>query len=180
MGNLDRIVVIGTSCVGKTTLARALAGALGTTHHELDRLWWLPGWEHREEDEFRALVDEATSAPRWVVDGNYKPVREMIWERATTVIWLNYSFPRVWGRALKRTAARVVRRSEVCNGNRESLTQALFTRESILWWVLATYARRKRKYRERFDSRNGDGRSYIELRTPRETLRFVGKISRES
>ena len=58
--------------------------------------------------------------------------------------------------------------------------QTLFTRNSILWWVLATYARRKLQYRERFDSRNGDGRSYIELRTSRETQRFVGKISRES
>ena len=180
MRDLDRVAVVGTSCVGKTTLARDLAMALGTPHCELDRLWWLPGWDHREEDEFHALVDEATSAPRWVVDGNYEPVREMIWERATSVIWLNYSFPRVWSRALKRTAARIIKRSEVCNGNRESLTQALFTRESILWWVLATYARRKRQYRQRFEMRNGDGRSYIELRAPNDTRRFLETINRES
>jgi len=35
---MKRVVVIGSSCSGKTTLARRLAEALGCEHSELDAL----------------------------------------------------------------------------------------------------------------------------------------------
>jgi len=40
--NLTRVVVVGTSCSGKTTLARRLARILATEHVELDSLYWGP------------------------------------------------------------------------------------------------------------------------------------------
>ena len=123
--------------------------------------------------EFHALVNEATRAPRWIVDGNYDHIRELTWDRATAVLWLNYTFARVWGQALKRTLVRVTTREEICNGNRETLKQTLFTRESILWWILATHRSRQRLYRDRFDRGPTDGQSYIELRSPREMERFL-------
>ena len=43
------------------------------------------------------------TADRWVIDGNYGKVRDVIWPRTTAVIWLlNYSFPVVFSRALGR------------------------------------------------------------------------------
>ena len=39
-----RIVVIGASGAGKTTLARWIAGQLGLPHIELDAINWQPGW----------------------------------------------------------------------------------------------------------------------------------------
>jgi adenylate kinase family enzyme len=39
-----RILVVGSSCSGKTTFARALAGILGRPHIELDALHWGPNW----------------------------------------------------------------------------------------------------------------------------------------
>ena len=39
-----RIVVVGTSGVGKTTLAKDIAAALAIPHVELDALHWDPGW----------------------------------------------------------------------------------------------------------------------------------------
>lgn len=41
-GDFNRVVIIGTSCSGKTTLAGTLAAALATPHIELDALHWLP------------------------------------------------------------------------------------------------------------------------------------------
>jgi hypothetical protein len=32
--------------------------------------------------EFRARVADFTAAPRWVVDGNYSAVRDLVWSRA--------------------------------------------------------------------------------------------------
>lgn len=38
------MVVVGTSCCGKTTFARRLAAALEQPHIELDALYWRPVW----------------------------------------------------------------------------------------------------------------------------------------
>ncbi|MPZ15785.1 MAG: hypothetical protein GEU73_15410 [Chloroflexi bacterium] len=47
--NLTRVVVVGTSCAGKTTLARRLARILASEHVELDSLYWGPEWTPRPD-----------------------------------------------------------------------------------------------------------------------------------
>ena len=89
---IARVVVIGTSCVGKTTFARSLARVLSFPHVELDALYWQPHWVPRPSEEFRKLVAQELSQGCWVTDGNYSVVRDLVWSRATIVIWLNYSF----------------------------------------------------------------------------------------
>ena len=144
---MARVIVIGTSCVGKTTFARSLASRVSFPHIELDALYWQPNWIPRPPDEFRALIAQALSQEYWVTDGNYAVVRDLIWSRATTVIWLNYVFPVVLWRALTRTTRRVLTGEELYSANRESLRMALFSRESILWWVLTTFHWRRKQYR---------------------------------
>jgi adenylate kinase family enzyme len=123
MSEMERVVVIGSSCVGKTTFAQALASVLGCPHVELDALYWQPNWIARPPDEFRGLVAKEVSHDCWVADGNYSGERDLIWSRATTVIWLNYAFPVVLWRALMRTI-RVSHAEELFSGNRESLRMA--------------------------------------------------------
>jgi adenylate kinase family enzyme len=110
---MTRVIVIGTSCVGKTTFARSLAYALSFPHVELDALYWPPNWVPRASDEFCVLTSQAVAQDRWVTDGNYSVVRDLIWSRATTVIWLNYGFRLVLWRALTRTVRRVLTREEL-------------------------------------------------------------------
>ena len=160
------MVVIGTSCVGKTTFARSLARVLSFPHIELDALYWQPNWVPRASDEFRALTARALSQDCWVADGNYSVERDLIWSRATTVIWLNYVFPVVLWRALTRTMRRVLTKEELFSGNRESLRMAFFSRESILWWVLTTFHRRRKQYRQLFDTRTSPQLVYVEFRKP--------------
>jgi len=40
-----RINVVGTSGVGKSTLARHLAGRLAVPYIEMDRLYWRENWQ---------------------------------------------------------------------------------------------------------------------------------------
>lgn len=170
---LERVVVIGTSCSGKTTLARALANRWNVPHIELDALHWQPYWTPRPLAEFRALTEAAITAERWVLDGNYGKVRDIVWGRATTVIWLNYPFHVVFGRALSRTVKRVLFREELYSGNRETFRLAFLSRESILWWVITTYHRRRREYPALFKQPNYAHLKVIELHAPAEVRRLI-------
>ena len=77
--NLARVVVIGTSCSGKTTFARRLASILDTQCIELDSLYWGPKWTLRPDFQHEVLA--AVQQPRWVIDGNYSGVRDIVWRR---------------------------------------------------------------------------------------------------
>jgi adenylate kinase family enzyme len=178
-GSMDRVVVIGTSCSGKTTLARSFAMVLGYPHIELDQLHWMPNWQARSILEFREEVSGAISQPFWVLDGNYSKVRDLVWTRATHLVWLNYSFPVIFGRALRRTYRRVVYQEELFGGNRETLVQVLFDRESILWWVIRTYRRRRKEYPQLFTRDEHAHLQVIELSTPVEADLFLAKLQND-
>lgn len=145
-----RVNVVGTSGSGKTTYARMLAAHLSVPHFELDALHWLPDWQERPREEFRDLVSCTLTPDAWVIDGNYSKVRDVVWLRANTVIWLDYPISVIMRRLIVRTFRRSVMRQELWNGNRESLRTALFSRDSILLWALQSYRRRRREYPELF------------------------------
>lgn len=169
--------MVGTSGSGKTTVGRAIADRLGIPFVELDALAWLPGWTNRPLAELRELVEERTRGPSWVVDGNYSKVRDLVWGRADTVVWLDYPFRRVFGQLLHRTVRRALRREELWNGNRESLRMSFFSRESILLWAIRTYRRRKRQYPELL-ARPEHGRlTVIRLRSAAATRRWLDGLA---
>jgi adenylate kinase family enzyme len=104
---MDRINVCGTSCSGKTTLARAISGRLGLAHIELDALFWGRDWTPVPEEAFRARVIEAIAAERWVMCGGYAKIRDLTWARADTLVWLDYPMRTVLRRWARRTLARL-------------------------------------------------------------------------
>ncbi|HVO94622.1 MAG TPA: hypothetical protein VMT22_17365 [Terriglobales bacterium] len=53
---MARVVVIGTSCVGKSTFARSVANLLKVPHIELDAFFWSPNWVQKPSEEFRVLA----------------------------------------------------------------------------------------------------------------------------
>lgn len=173
---MQRVVVIGTSCSGKTTLAASIARVLGSKHIELDALHWLPDWKERPTEEFRQKTHDAIQAEFWSCDGNYSTVRDLVWERATHVIWLDYPFRLVLWRAIRRTLGRIVTREELYSGNRESFRMAFFDRESILLWVITTYRRRRREYAELCRPQNFTHLEFIQLRHPHECQALLRKL----
>jgi adenylate kinase family enzyme len=176
--DLRRVAVVGTSCAGKTTFAAALAAGLQVPHVELDALHWRPGWVPARPEAFRQAVAEAIAPDRWVSDGNYGVVRDLVWGRATAVIWLDYSFPTVLRRALYRTVRRALLREELYSGNRESFRKAFLSRDSILWWVVTTWARRRREYRELFEQAAFAHLEVVALANPREAESFLRRHAR--
>lgn len=55
----DRILVIGCSGGGKSTLSRKLAAKFGLAYQSLDRdVRWLPGWVERDKPEQRRITTD--------------------------------------------------------------------------------------------------------------------------
>lgn len=140
----QRIVITGTTCAGKTTLARALGEKLHIPHVELDALFWGPGWTPAPTETFRSAVAEALSGDAWTTDGNYSKARDIVWGRADTLVWLDYPFPVIMGRLITRTLRRVVTREMLWNDNHETWRGAFFSRDSLFLWAIKTHARRRR------------------------------------
>jgi adenylate kinase family enzyme len=172
---MDRIAVVGTSCSGKTTFAAELATALSRNHVQLDELYWLPDWVERNVEDFRARVATAAAAERWIIDGNYSKSRDLVWSRATHVVWLNYSLPVIFGRAVSRTVRRVATQEELFSGNRESWRKAFVSHDSVLIWVLATFRHNRRKYATLRDSPEWAHLKFIEIRSSAEAAQFVAR-----
>ncbi len=101
---MQRVVVVGTTGSGKTTLAARLAILLNLPHIELDALHWDANWT--PSPLFRERVDKVLRASRWAVDGNYSVVRNIAWGRADTLVWLDYPFPVVMRQLTRRTLKR--------------------------------------------------------------------------
>jgi adenylate kinase family enzyme len=144
-----RISVVGSTGSGKTTFARKLARRLGVPHVELDALAWGPNWTLVPVDLFKERVARAVEGDAWVIDGNYsgRGARDLVWPRADTVIWLDpplrVIFARLFGRAVRR-----IRSGEELwpgTGNRETFRNQFLARDSLFWWALKTYRRRRRE-----------------------------------
>ncbi len=174
-----RISVVGNSGSGKTTLARRLAERLDVPHVELDALFHQPGWQPLAPDEFRAVVEEATRGPDWVACGNYSLVREQVWARADTVVFLDLPRRAVMARVVRRTLRRVVSREELWNGNREPFGNLyrLDPQRSIIAWAWT----RHHVYRDRYLAAMADPRwshlRFARLCSRREVERWVDQLA---
>jgi adenylate kinase family enzyme len=149
-----RVSVVGNSGAGKTTLARRLAAALDVPCVELDAVFHQPDWQELPRDEFRARTAEHAAGDGWVIDGNYSVVRDLVWARADSVVWLDFPRWRVMRQLTWRTLRRGVTRAELWNGNRENL-RWLFRRdprESIVLWAYTNHA----KYHDRYAAARAD------------------------
>jgi adenylate kinase family enzyme len=173
-----RINVVGTTGSGKTTVARAIAAQLGLEHIELDALFWKPNWGETPDDEFLPRVDAATRGDRWVVDGNYSRTRPIVWPRADTIVWLDYSFPRVFLQLLWRTIRRAITKEPMWDGCVETWRKGFLSSNSILVWCVQSYWRRRRSYPGILSSPEHQHLRLIRLRAPREVSRWLRQLAR--
>ncbi|OLP55316.1 AAA family ATPase [Rhizobium rhizosphaerae] len=85
----QRILVIGCSGGGKSTLSLALCRRFGLPFLSMDRdFFWLPGWVKREKAGERALIAEAVAQQRWLMDGTGSSSMDLRLPRADLVIWV--------------------------------------------------------------------------------------------
>lgn len=100
-----RIMILGPSNAGKSTLAAAMAHKLGIPAVHLDQLRHLPhtNWQERPDDEFTALHNAAILTPDWVMEGGYSKLMKQRLERATGIVVINDSLARRYRRYFHRS-----------------------------------------------------------------------------
>jgi adenylate kinase family enzyme len=135
------------SACGKTTLGRELARRLDVPFVELDSLHHGPGWTEATAEELRAKVEPVVAGEAWVIDGGYwGKLGDLVLRNADLVVWLDLP-ARVWlPRLVRRTLLRVARREELWNGNRESVRNVFFSRDSLILYALRHAPRHRRDY----------------------------------
>ena len=162
-------IVASASCSGKTTLGRELARRLDVPFVELDALHHGPNWTEATAEELHAKVAPLVAGDGWVIDGGYRgKLGDLVFRNADLVVWLDLPL-RVWlPRLFRRTARRVLRREELWNGNRETLRNVVFSRDSLLWYSLANFWRRRRLYPVELAPYE-----VVRLRTPKEVTAWL-------
>ncbi|WP_309083624.1 AAA family ATPase [Chelativorans sp.] len=137
---VDRVLVIGCSGGGKTTLSRAIAMKFDLQYQSLDRdVRWLPGWKERDRQEQREILRGLVQRDRWVMDGSGASTFDLRLPRTDMVLWVRV--PRRV--ALVGLARRVLRyygsvRPDMAEGCPEPLPDRQFL--SYIWNFEKRYA----------------------------------------
>jgi energy-coupling factor transporter ATP-binding protein EcfA2 len=171
----QRILVLGRTGSGKTTLARELAAAIGVPHVELDALYFGPDFSTVPLSVLRERTSAAIAGDRWVTDGNKSAVRDLVWPRADTVIWLDYplvvSLWRLGRRALWRTS---VLKAQAAEGDgKAGLPRQFLSAAKGVLTALRSHKGQRREYPRMFAKQENQHLAVVRLRSPRATREWL-------
>jgi adenylate kinase family enzyme len=172
---VQRVNVIGISGSGKSTVATVLADRLDAPHIRLDGLRHGRDWQEVPDEEFRAAVERAAAGERWVMDGSFPSVRDLVWPRADTVVWLDLERPAVMRQVVQRSLSDAVARREPVPGNRERIRNWIQPWHPIRWAWSRHAAARAREEEWLADPRWSHLR-VVRLRSRDEVNRFLTAV----
>jgi hypothetical protein len=170
----NRILVLGRTGSGTTTLARQLAAAL-----ELDALYFGPNFNTVPLPVLRERTSAAIAGERWITDGNKSRVRDLVWPRADTVVWLDYplavSLWRLGKRALWRTS--VLKEQAAETGEKRALPKQLLAATKAVLTALRSHMGQRREYPRLFARPENRHLAVVRLRSPRATQRWLARVA---
>ena len=174
----QRIIIIGTTGAGKSTLAGQLSQILDIPHIELDGLFWKPDWEESTTEEFRQKVEDTLKevGDKWVSDGNGRRVRDIVWNAGDTLIWLDYPLYVTLPRLFFRTVGRVVNKTELWNGNRETFSSQFFSQNSLFVWAFKNHNRLKKIYTAIIEEKQFPNLQVLHFKHPRELESWLKQL----
>lgn len=175
----QRIVIIGRTGSGKTTLARELAAVLGRPHVELDALYFGPDFSTVPLPILRERTVAAIAGEYWVTDGNKSAVRDLVWPRADTIIWLDYSIMvslwRLGRRALRRASVMQAQASKV--GMQSGLPRQFFSAAKGVLTAFRSHIGQRREYPKLFARPENQHLAVVRLRSPQDTRHWLARVT---
>jgi adenylate kinase family enzyme len=99
---LKRVMIIGSSGSGKTTVALKMAEKLSLPLIHLDYHFWKANWEVPSDDEWRNKLQNLVQEDKWIMDGNFTSSLDIRLNRADTIVFVDLPrFIRIF-RVIKR------------------------------------------------------------------------------
>ena len=175
-----KINIIGTSGSGKSTFSKQIAQKLNIPHIELDALFWKENWTPSSDQEFFTKIEKAINCENWVLDGNYDRTQYIKWEKVDKIIFLDLPFYLVLFRIIKRSFIRSLTRKKLWSGNKENIFKHLFTKDSLILWVIKTFHKNKREYSLLKDHNKKSNINFIRLKSKREQKAFYESLKLEN
>lgn len=174
---MKKIIVIGVTGSGKSTLSKKLSNKLNYPYIQLDELFWRPNWMETPDKEFFEKIYNATNSETWVLDGNYTRSNHLTWTIADTIVWINLPFWITLYQSLSRSIKRAVVRKELWEGtgNRESFLR-MFSSDSIILWLFKTYWAHRERTEMRIKSEEYSDINFIRLRSRKEVKEFLESL----
>ncbi|MDZ4364047.1 hypothetical protein [Brevundimonas sp.] len=164
---MRRVLIIGNSGGGKSTLARRLGAALGVPVIHLDVLFWKPGWVESPDEEFRARVSDALADDAWILDGNFGGTWDLRMPRADTIVWIDQPPLLCLARAIRRVFRhRREHRPDMAEGCREAFELAFYA-------FILTFNRKVRPRLEAALAHHAGHARVLRLRNDREIEAFL-------
>ena len=87
----NRIMIMGSPGSGKSTLAKYIGNKCNLPVVHVDCLFWKPGWITSAQEEIDQKIETIAASERWVIDGNYHRTFGTREQRATTLIYIDFS-----------------------------------------------------------------------------------------
>ena len=166
---MRRVLIVGNSGGGKSTLARRLAAKTGLPVIHLDVMFWKPGWVERDDAEFRVSVAAALQAPTWITDGNFGDTWDLRMPLADTIVWIDQPralclFRAIWRMVTYRHGGR----PDMAEGCREAVDLKFY---HFIW----TYNRKVRPRLETALATRCAHARVVRLRSDREIATFLAQ-----
>jgi len=151
----------------------------------MDSLFWKANWEKPTDEEFFSKIQAITSQPSWILCGNYTRSRHLIDPQCDTLIWLDYPFPLVMSRLLRRTVFRGRKHQLLWGHCRETIWTAFAGKDAIIWYTIR-YRKRLKLALEPIFADPQPGKIHLRFTHPSQTERWLhalrytqnGKIER--
>ena len=127
-----RIFLFGGCCTGKTYFSKELKDKLNILSYNLDNIFWYGNWEHISKDNLLEQVNQIINEnDSWIIDGNYKIIKENIWEKATHIYFCYNNLVvlvwRVFKRCLLSNREGIPIKIKENTNNREPFWELLFS-----------------------------------------------------
>ncbi|MBI5932373.1 MAG: hypothetical protein HY867_01595 [Chloroflexi bacterium] len=122
---MNKLLVIGVSGAGKSTVANRLSAILNLPFFPSDGFYWEDEWRLASPEKVRQRLMDALSHDKWILDGNFDNEHEFVWKQADRIIWLDYSLPTILKQVIARNLRWTLTRQTVWSGNQMTLPRAV-------------------------------------------------------
>ncbi len=143
-------------------------------HVELDALYHGPSWTHPTPEDFRARVAPIVVRDAWIIDGGFvSTLGDLVPRAADTIVWIDLPLVLTLARLARRSLGRLLRRTELWNGNRETISGLILPRDSLFRWSAQRHARFRNELPPLFRTTPYVNKAIHHLRSQRDIDRFL-------